>query len=229
MVLNDARQRRIPAGSRRSPGHLPARLPWSPSVPAEPPFEWQGIGRGNSGRPTGAGRRPEVALAGRVPCAAGCRRVRSDRRSRRAGALGVRGHRRSSPGCCPGCSARAPASWRRPCRTRVSRDPPIPLFRRWCAPRGSRRRSWPRCRPFTIAGEPYGPVGHWLPPVVAAVAGAVLMLFLPTTGGRAARGSRPAEEGRAPDEGVAAVRSGRRSPTRRLGNRRSAGPGGSTR
>lgn len=82
---------------------------------------------------------------------------------------------------------------------------------------------------FRLADVPYGPAGRWLPPVSAAVAGALLMLLLPAPGGRAARRSRAAGQGHESEEGPAAsVRSERRSPTRRPGSRRSAGPDGST-
>lgn len=40
---------------------------------------------------------------------------------------------------------------------------------------------------FRIADVPYGPAGRWFPPVAAALAGAVLMLLLPTPGSRGVR------------------------------------------
>jgi hypothetical protein len=48
---------------------------------------------------------------------------------------------------------------------------------------------------FRLADVPYGAAGRWLPPVAAAIAGAVLMLLLPTPGSRRARRIR--EAGRA--------------------------------
>jgi hypothetical protein len=43
---------------------------------------------------------------------------------------------------------------------------------------------------FRIADVPFGPVGSWLPPVVAAVVGAVLMWRLPISGQAAPRGRK---------------------------------------
>lgn len=88
---------------------------------------------------------------------------------------------------------------------------------------------------FRLTDIPYGPAGRWVPPVVAAVVGAVLMWLLPPSGHRISgrfRGNSAsvssADLPGSPD-GQPAVRSERRSPPRHPGNRRSAGPDGSTR
>jgi hypothetical protein len=46
---------------------------------------------------------------------------------------------------------------------------------------------------FRLADVPFGPTGRWLPPVLAAVAGATLMWLLPSPG---SRGAAPASEAR---------------------------------
>lgn len=112
----------------------------------------------------------------------------------------------------------------------VRRARPVPVVRAivWAA--GIAAPVVATVQAFRLADVPYGPAGRWLPPVIAAVAGAVLMLLLPTPGGRAARRSRATDQAQESDEAAAVpVRSGRRSPTLRPGTRRSAGPDGSTR
>lgn len=74
----------------------------------------------------------------------------------------------------------------------VRRSRPSPGIRAIVAAAGLAAPVVATVQAFRLADVPYGPAGRWLPPVIAAVAGAVLMWLLPTPGAGAGIPARQA-------------------------------------
>jgi hypothetical protein len=72
----------------------------------------------------------------------------------------------------------------------VRRPRPAPAIRVIVAAAGIAAPVIAALQAFRLADIPYGPAGRWLPPVLAAAAGATLLWLLPAPGGRAAASSR---------------------------------------
>jgi hypothetical protein len=68
----------------------------------------------------------------------------------------------------------------------VHRPRPAPAIRALVAAAGIAAPVVAAVPAFRLADVPYGPAGRWLPPVLAAAAGSVLLWLLPTPGTRAA-------------------------------------------
>jgi hypothetical protein len=64
----------------------------------------------------------------------------------------------------------------------VRRSRPAPAVRAIVAAAGIAAPVVASLQAFRLADVPYGPAGRWLPPVLAAVAGSVLLWLLPTAG-----------------------------------------------
>jgi hypothetical protein len=73
----------------------------------------------------------------------------------------------------------------------IRRARPAPAVRAIVAVAGIAAPVLATLQAFRLADIPYGSTGRWLPPVLAAIAGAVLMWLLPSPG---ARGVTPTSE-----------------------------------